>query len=531
MTNRKEKEYLNLLFKSIKHDPLDNRAMAFVKRIAMCALHATPSLAAALLFLISEILQAKPALKIMINCTDRSLTSLSPATSGDRDDEGSVTTKEQHHDLHMIGCYDAMKREPEFACPEGKVPILHELSLLKDHFHPSVRAFAMALLDPPEHGISYDGDPLEEFSLMSFLNRFAYKNPKEKVMQGLRKKMDEPVNLQFEQLMKKSDGEDAPVMIAPEKHFFYKYFGEREALRAKGKSKRNMLRRRNRGDDDDDDDEDAINEHDGDSDDDVDDDEEAEIDEFADELAEGLMKADAAGRGEFFDEDEDDDDLDMDVDGGDDDEDEGGDEDDEGSFELEAYHSSDDEDLPPPPKASKKGNKKEEATKPKASKKKQVEVEDAEDAEAIDNYLDFEDFRNKKNDKKKTKKSKKAQVQDDSGDEAEGFGDAAMFLDEDDDDIPVHSSKQSKASKQKNKKRKVEEFAGDDDDFADADLYEEQMNENVERYSLKPMTEGAESSLNGHGGVEGNQKRGKRDLKSKQNSKQSRGAFNKRARK
>jgi len=74
---------------------------------------------------------------------------------------------------------------------------LWELSLLQHHYHPSVRHFTSGLLNdgkntaastaaaaggkkggsakpPPPHAIVYKGDPLGDFTVKHFLDRFAY---------------------------------------------------------------------------------------------------------------------------------------------------------------------------------------------------------------------------------------------------------------------------------------------------------------------------------------------------------------------
>lgn len=451
MTNRKEKDYLNLLFRSIKNDPMLSRAMAFVKRLAICALHAPAPLAAALLFMISELMQARPQLKAMLTSADSEVTA--------RGDEGSTVGDRE---AGLLGNYDAMKREPEFACVDGSTPVLHELALLRHHFHPSVKAFANALLDPPEHGISFSGDPLEEFGLMAFLNRFAYKNPKEKVVEGLRgQKASDPVNMELIQKIQEEEASGGRAIVAPEKHFFYKYFGEREALRAMGKSRRATRKRRAASDD--------SEEEDG-------GDDEEEMDNFADELAEGLMRSDAAGRGEFFDEDDDDVDDGEGLEGSDDDDEDGEDASGEGEFNLEAYHSSDDEDAAPQKRKSSK-----------TSKRK----DESDDEEDVDNVLDFQDFKKKQGKPSAEDDDDSEDDEDavdfDGGDDSDedGFPEDGMFFgdEEEDDDIPVHSSKKAKTSK---RKREEEENAGGDDDFADADMFADEMDEIIQRYALNP---------------------------------------------
>ncbi|KAJ1360815.1 hypothetical protein KIN20_019898 [Parelaphostrongylus tenuis] len=71
--------------------------------------------------------------------------------------------------------YDHAARNPLFVDCRNLVDC--ELLLLSKHYHPSVAVFAKALI---ENGtINYKGDPLEDFTLTKFLDRFAFKNPKE----------------------------------------------------------------------------------------------------------------------------------------------------------------------------------------------------------------------------------------------------------------------------------------------------------------------------------------------------------------
>lgn len=445
--SRKEKDFLNLLFRSVKADRSVPRAMAFAKRIAINATLAAPPISAAYLYLLSEIIQARPALKDMLMNAEIAAPSDSMA---ERDDASTIATDT---DQHLMGAYDAMKRDPRYACLiPSHAPSLYELALLQHSFHPSVQAFATALLEPPSHGIAYSGDALEEFSFMAFLNRFAYKNPKQKVVEGLKTKArssskddEEPVNISFRHALKDTRQD---VIVPPEKHFFYKFFGEREVLRSKGRSRRDAHRPKGQSsaNDDDESEDGALGKGDDDND---DDDEEAEIDAFADELAEGLMRNDAAGRGEFFDDDDDDDDI-EDDDNGDDFNPNAMDDDDDGDFDLqaEAFDADEMQHILYKKKAPKKT--------PKAQKRP-IDDDSDDDDQDDDNFLDFQDF------------SKKQHGQ-------------SMDDDSQDDELPPAVDKQSK------KKRKTS-VKGGDDDFAEASAYEEQMEENVERYAYKGVAD------------------------------------------
>ena len=51
--------------------------------------------------------------------------------------------------------------------------------MLSCHFHPSVKSFSESVLsEKKNHEISYKGDPLRDFTLINFLDRFAFRNPK-----------------------------------------------------------------------------------------------------------------------------------------------------------------------------------------------------------------------------------------------------------------------------------------------------------------------------------------------------------------
>lgn len=70
--------------------------------------------------------------------------------------------------------YDPNQRNPLYAGAECS--ITWELQMLANHYHPSVCLFARSLLDG--RSIEYDGDPLQDFTLIRFLDRFVFRNPK-----------------------------------------------------------------------------------------------------------------------------------------------------------------------------------------------------------------------------------------------------------------------------------------------------------------------------------------------------------------
>ncbi|KAL7554117.1 hypothetical protein ACHAWF_017518 [Thalassiosira exigua] len=137
--------FFNLVYKAMKYDSSMERVSAFSKRFLHTVLHLSSSIICGALFLLSEVQRSHPELK---------------------------------HDVKAITSevlFDPTKREPRAAF-SGKVASntnLWELSLLTHHFHPSVSKFAV-----DSGHILYRGDPLNDFALKMFLDKFAFRNPK-----------------------------------------------------------------------------------------------------------------------------------------------------------------------------------------------------------------------------------------------------------------------------------------------------------------------------------------------------------------
>lgn len=70
--------------------------------------------------------------------------------------------------------YDYTARNPKYA--GGEHAILGELIPLSRHYHPTVATFASRIITGKS--IYYDGNPLADFTLLHFLDRFSFKNPK-----------------------------------------------------------------------------------------------------------------------------------------------------------------------------------------------------------------------------------------------------------------------------------------------------------------------------------------------------------------
>lgn len=259
--------FLNLLFRSMKRDPSPERIMAFVKRLMICVTQCSSNIAAGFIFLIAEVCRHRPEVLQMVTAIE--VLPGKPITENDA--------------IHAFGNFNVEKREPQYAVPLGTAPGLWEVSLMRQHFHPSVKAFTNSWLSPPNHSIKFDGDPITEFSISAFLNRFSYKNPKTRNMDKVHRplpKAEDPVNSE----MFVGAPEDS---ISPDKAFFHKYFGARIRLLGEGKLKDKSHRKK----------EDSDDEGGPDVDGNADEfelataDDEAEIDKYADTLAEQMIKS------------------------------------------------------------------------------------------------------------------------------------------------------------------------------------------------------------------------------------------------
>ena len=99
--------------------------------------------------------------------------------------------------------YDSTKRDPQFA--QGEHSFLNELHLLEKHYHPSVQRMAKFIIENYNKDIiSYNGDPLLDFSLTNFLEKFMLKNPKIKK----EKKEVKKIENDDDELKKFIEGED-----------------------------------------------------------------------------------------------------------------------------------------------------------------------------------------------------------------------------------------------------------------------------------------------------------------------------------
>lgn len=164
----KQALYLNLLFRSLKNDVDVRRVKAFVKRmLQVCYLH-EPSFVCGILFLVAQLEDTFPDLKTLLN---------EPEQDGDEEEvyrDAPVDGSEERPDPpQRKNVYDGRKGDPRWSNAEQSC--LWEVIPYFGHFHPSVSVFASNLLVRQK---ALPKPELANHTLINFLDKFVYKNPK-----------------------------------------------------------------------------------------------------------------------------------------------------------------------------------------------------------------------------------------------------------------------------------------------------------------------------------------------------------------
>ncbi|XP_041815058.1 CCAAT/enhancer-binding protein zeta [Chelmon rostratus] len=249
-SSSRQSMFLNLLYKSLKADVVLRRVKAFVKRLLQVSVEQNASFACGALFLVSEVMKAKPGLKMLLQegggGEEEEFKDLAEEYDDDDDEEerfvdadkleeGASAEAEEakpaaswvhHQNLEggkSLQSYDPLHRNPLFCGADHTT--LWELQRLSLHFHPSVSLFAKTLLQGGS--IQYSGDPLQDFTLIRFLDRFVFRNPKQ--LKG-KQKPDEreslpvgslPVN--SEEFLSRDESQ-----IPVDEVFFHRFFKKRQ---------------------------------------------------------------------------------------------------------------------------------------------------------------------------------------------------------------------------------------------------------------------------------------------------------------
>ncbi|XP_030626240.1 CCAAT/enhancer-binding protein zeta isoform X2 [Chanos chanos] len=256
LTCSRQSMFLNLLYKSLKADVVLRRVKAFVKRLLQVSCEQSPTFACGALFLVSEVMKTKPGLKLLLqeegDAEEEMFKDLKEEdddeeerfVDADKVEEGTSERPELpkpaaswvHHQNLEGGkkseTYDPMHRNPLYCGADHTT--LWELQKLCLHFHPSVALFAKTILQG--EFIQYTGDPLQDFTLMRFLDRFVFRNPKQmKGKQNTDSSVLQPkqrrsmsnirsLSVNCQEFLSKDESQ-----IPVDEVFFYRFFKKRQA--------------------------------------------------------------------------------------------------------------------------------------------------------------------------------------------------------------------------------------------------------------------------------------------------------------
>lgn len=228
----KQSMFLNLIFKAMKADVSSKRVKAYSKRLLQAAVQGSAGFAAGALLVVSEVManRRQGLLKSFVLLSEgddadeefrdvdereegnekeskdgdagtdsdadkKTEQALGKSTGGDGEERdgserrakgkeggGSGVKEGEAGSVTWGSGYDPAKRDPLYARAEESC--LWEIVALCAHYHPSVVRFAKRLREEMA-GVEYKGDPLKDFTLGSFLDKFCYKKPKKHVVDSL----------------------------------------------------------------------------------------------------------------------------------------------------------------------------------------------------------------------------------------------------------------------------------------------------------------------------------------------------------
>ncbi|KRX80818.1 CCAAT/enhancer-binding protein zeta [Trichinella sp. T6] len=197
--------FFHLLFKSMSQDFSDQRIRAFVKRLLQVCLMAPAPFICAALLVISQALHGR--LKRFVAIADQWVEDdheeqekvdeeekeigngkkKQTSTESNNTNDNKQNANNIYGNVYVSREYNIAGREPLHANADRES--LVELLLLRNHYHPTVAVFAENLLKG--NHINYSGNPLDDFSLMHFLDRFVFKNPKKSISENVEEKNTE----------------------------------------------------------------------------------------------------------------------------------------------------------------------------------------------------------------------------------------------------------------------------------------------------------------------------------------------------
>ncbi|KAJ3662377.1 hypothetical protein Zmor_006730 [Zophobas morio] len=209
LTTTHQAMLLSLIYKAVLKDKDLARVKVFIKRLLQLVLFMQPSFACGVLYLVSQLMGKKTGIQSLI----LKQTTVNGLEEDDEEKYHDVKTDEEieikHEneideededikpDVSILNqsvsqlswdhCanlrkkenkqpiqYNPLSRNPLYA--GGDFCAYTELIRLKNSYHPTVALYATNILEG--NIIKYSGDPLKDYTLIRFLDRFVFKNPK-----------------------------------------------------------------------------------------------------------------------------------------------------------------------------------------------------------------------------------------------------------------------------------------------------------------------------------------------------------------
>ena len=175
LTSSKLVLYLNLVYRALRSDLNIKRVKAFAKRLLQVAALHQPSFTCGVIYLLRELEAVFPSLQSFIDQVEEDPTDDQEAFHDVEENHSEVSTSSPMPTkmVEKGEGYDGRKRDPMHA--NASVSALWDIQPLLLHFHPSVSLFATRLLAhapmPPKPDLGLN-------TLIHFLDRFVYRNPK-----------------------------------------------------------------------------------------------------------------------------------------------------------------------------------------------------------------------------------------------------------------------------------------------------------------------------------------------------------------
>lgn len=213
--------FLNIIVKSVKSDPDIGRAKAIIKRLLQTSLYSSTPFACAVLIKVKEMMAYKPGLRTLLTQSEEfvkiqdeeeeerffdvpenkiTFEGNQDKVEEEEEDEDKITfegnlndeftgkkpkpkkvekvvEKEKPKEKPKLNQIYYNLKEPYPEKSHADKTSLWEVNLFKNYFHPSVSKITETILENKK--LDYDGDPMLDYTLTKFLDKFNYKKPKE----------------------------------------------------------------------------------------------------------------------------------------------------------------------------------------------------------------------------------------------------------------------------------------------------------------------------------------------------------------